>query len=521
LQSEGLLQEGFLIFRGERAGEGIFGVAGKIENLGAGTRGEELLHEFVAAQAGHDDVGDNEVDGVRVAGGKGESSIAIAGFEDVIAAGLESFANELADGILVLDEEDGFGPAGGGEGKRSGAVGFRRAIDTGEINGEDGTAAELALDEDVTAALLDDAVNGGKAEASAFAFFFRGEEGLEDAGLGFAVHALAVVADGDHDVGAVFDESIFRAVGIVEGDAGGANADFPAVRHGVFGVDDEIHDDLFELSGIGAGAADGGGETGGEFDIFADQRAQETFHVRDDSVDVDDLEFKMLFTAEGQELAGECGGAIGGLLNGFDLGMERVGRGELVEENLGVAADDHEQIVEVVSDASGQTANGFHFLRLTELIFKDAALGDVFGDGFEDIGGLVFRGDGTAADANGDGGAVLVFPADFKTVHATGAAEFVDQAGVFARVEEDIFLGIEGQDFESGVVTQHSDEGGVDVEKRAFEAGPINAVDGGLDQRAVADFGAAQGLLVAFMVYGGGQLTRDQSKDFFIAFAKG
>ena len=34
----------------------------------------------------------------------------------------------------------------------------------------------------------------------------------------------------------------------------------PPLRHGVFGVDDEIHDDLLELAGIGASAADGGSE---------------------------------------------------------------------------------------------------------------------------------------------------------------------------------------------------------------------------------------------------------------------
>jgi hypothetical protein len=123
------------------------------------------------------------------------------------------------------------------------------------------------LHEDVASALLDDAVDGGESEAGAFAFFFGGEERFEDAGLGFAVHALAVVADGNHYVGAVFDESVFGAVGIVEDDAGGANGDFAAAGHGVFGVDHQIHDDLLELAGIGAGAADVGGEAGGEFDI--------------------------------------------------------------------------------------------------------------------------------------------------------------------------------------------------------------------------------------------------------------
>ena len=222
---------------------------------------------------------------------------------------------------------------------------------------------------------------------------------------------------------------------------------------------------MLELSGVGASAADGGSEAGGEFDILADERAQEALHVGDDGVDVDDLEFEKLFAAEGEELAGERGGAIGGLLNGFGLGVQRVAGGELVEENLGVAADDHEQIVEVVSDAAGEAADGFHFLGLAELVFEDAAFGDVFGDGFEDVGGLVSAGDGAAADADGDGGAVFAFPADLETVHAAGAAEFVDQAGVFAGIDENIFLRIEGQHFEGGVVTQHSDEGRVDVEK--------------------------------------------------------
>ena len=84
----------------------------------------------------------------------------------------------------------------------------------------------------------------------------------------------AGVADGNHDVGAVLDESIFRTVGIIESDAGGGDANFAAVGHCVLGVDHQIHDDLFELSGIGARATDGGIEISGEFDILANERAE-------------------------------------------------------------------------------------------------------------------------------------------------------------------------------------------------------------------------------------------------------
>jgi len=88
LQGEGFLQEGGLIFDGERGGEGVFGVAGKIEDLGAGARGEKLLDEFVAAEAGHDDVCDDEMDRVGVGGGEGECGGAIGGIENLVAAGL-------------------------------------------------------------------------------------------------------------------------------------------------------------------------------------------------------------------------------------------------------------------------------------------------------------------------------------------------------------------------------------------------------------------------------------------------
>jgi hypothetical protein len=43
LEGEGLLQESFLGFGGQRGGEGILGVAGEVEDFDAGTRGLELL----------------------------------------------------------------------------------------------------------------------------------------------------------------------------------------------------------------------------------------------------------------------------------------------------------------------------------------------------------------------------------------------------------------------------------------------------------------------------------------------
>jgi len=57
-------------------------------------------------------------------------------------------------------------------------------------------------------------------------------------------------------------------------------------------------------------------------------------------------------------------------LNGFGFGTERVRGSELVEENLRVAADHGEQIIEIVSDSS-RDGRPLPFLRLTKLRLRE------------------------------------------------------------------------------------------------------------------------------------------------------
>ena len=69
------------------------------------------------------------------------------------------------------------------------------------------------------------------------ALLLGSEEGLEDAGLDFGGHARAGVGDGQED--AILGHR-------------GADGDGSAGRHGVARIDDEVHDDLLDLAGIGA-----------------------------------------------------------------------------------------------------------------------------------------------------------------------------------------------------------------------------------------------------------------------------
>src|SRR5271157_5966762 len=139
---------------------------------------------------------------------------------------------------------------------------------------ESGSGADLAFGEYVSVALLDDAVDGGEAEAGAFSLFLGGKEGLKDAGFGFLVHAVAGIGNRDHGVASRLDKTVL-AEALVHGDVGALQSEPAAFGHGILGVDHQVHDDLFELASVGAGVSGIGGKARDQLDVFADERPQE------------------------------------------------------------------------------------------------------------------------------------------------------------------------------------------------------------------------------------------------------
>ena len=87
----------------------------------------------------------------------------------------------------------------------------RRFLDARQIDLERGAAAHFAVDVDVAAGLLDDAVDGGQAQAGALARPLGGEERLEDLRLRGRVHAAAGVAHRQHHVAAGLNLRVRRA----------------------------------------------------------------------------------------------------------------------------------------------------------------------------------------------------------------------------------------------------------------------------------------------------------------------
>ena len=82
-----------------------------------------------------------------------------------------------------------------------------------------------------------------------------------------------------------------------------------------------------------------------------------------------------MLAAEHQHLGGQFGGPFGGAID-FAKGLQDTFANILLGlEKLDIAANDGEEIIEIVGDAAGELADGLHFLGLTESLLRPGAFG--------------------------------------------------------------------------------------------------------------------------------------------------
>ena len=139
----------------------------------------------------------------------------------------------------------------------------------GQVDLEIGAIAGFTLRENVTATLLHDSVDRRKSQAGAFPLFLGGKEWFENSRLGFLVHASAGIQNRKQDVRPRLNQGVFSLGGILIGLAG-LNDNFPAIGHGVLGIYHQVHDDLFQLAGIGTGVAYTRGQPRRQLNVLAD-----------------------------------------------------------------------------------------------------------------------------------------------------------------------------------------------------------------------------------------------------------
>ncbi len=111
-----------------------------------------------------------------------------------------------------------------------------------------------------------------------------------------------------------------------------------------------------------------GGENAHELDVLAEHAGHHPLEREHGHVQIEHLGHEQLAAAEGEQLTGERGGPVGSRLDAAEESAARRGVGPLAAELLGVAADDLQQVVEVVRHAAGQAAEGADFLRAPQLL---------------------------------------------------------------------------------------------------------------------------------------------------------
>src|SRR6266581_1046305 len=108
---ERFLEEGDPRFEHPVVDDGVVRVAGEIEHSNPGALGSQASGNLSPVEPRHDYIGHEEVDGTFVLSRHTLSVAPACRDEHRVAVGVQHLLDELANHVIVLHEEDGFGPA--------------------------------------------------------------------------------------------------------------------------------------------------------------------------------------------------------------------------------------------------------------------------------------------------------------------------------------------------------------------------------------------------------------------------
>jgi hypothetical protein len=157
---------------------------------------------------------------------------------------------------------------------------------------------------------------------------------------------------------------------LVELDVFGLDQQPPAFRHRVASVDREVDQNLLDLARVGFHRVQLLGELHAQLDPLAQRPAQQVFELGEELAQVEQLRLDHLATTEDQQLPGQCRGALGGATDFLDVVVRGRACLQLVADELGVVHDHAEDVVEVVSDATGQLSDALQPPRPVELLLQ-------------------------------------------------------------------------------------------------------------------------------------------------------
>ena len=111
--------------------------------------------------------------------------------------------------------------------------------------------------------------------------------------------------------------------------------------------------------------------------VFAEETQERSLELGDDRIHFEHVRHEGMLATEGEELRGERGCATRGIPNFADVICHCALHAHFVQEQVAIAEDGGEEIIEVVRHAAGELAEGFHFLRARKLVMQVFASRDV------------------------------------------------------------------------------------------------------------------------------------------------
>ena len=128
-----------------------------------------------------------------------------------------------------------------------------------------------------------------------------------------------------------------------------------------------------------------------EADVFSQHLRQRVTRIRHQGIDIHEARGEYLLTAKRQELASEGGGPLRGIPDDLHRFHDELPVRRVDAEHVAVPHDDHQDVVEVMGDASGEPSDRLHLLGLDELLLQVAPLGDVLpgAEAAEQVAGVI------------------------------------------------------------------------------------------------------------------------------------
>ena len=325
--------------------------------------------------SGHDDVGKQHIDGYA-AFDDGQRVVGVFRFQNAVAEIFQHIDRGRPHFVVVFDHENAFGAA-----LRWRRLDFDKDVfrlpAARQVDSDGRAAAELAVQFDVAARLLHEAMHHAQAEPRAFSGRLGGEKGLKDLFQNVGRNAGARIADSQHHILAGHDIDVAGRICVVQRRVAGFDRELASSTHGVAGIDGQVEQRRFNLHRIHQGVPEAAADHRLDLDGFTERLSQHVVHAANQSTEVDDPRGERLAAAKREELRCEPRTAQHARHRiRQSLFGERVAFNVLLEQ-LQIAADDLQEIVEVVRYAAGELADGIQFLDFAKLRLGSSLVRDV------------------------------------------------------------------------------------------------------------------------------------------------